>query len=251
MNPKYKRYKSLTDLYLLLNRDIILHPEEYVEKVPGAAAYIRPLLLESSSSEFNLNISNMCYSKNKFNRLKNTYISQDELKRFKEKVKVQTGMSVTFYFNQEKKKQGTTSDNGPCLISIVLTRPDKRSKWDTATLMYRTTQLNRIFAVDMLLVSKFIQELPDNCEIQTVRLFIPQPWQNVTIMPAYLKLFNVREDEIDSDHPYHEKLRMAFKRNFMDPKKLSSYKLVKREQMKYFGLKTWPDLDQDNYHVQE
>lgn len=250
MNVKAKSYNSLSDMFLLLNRDIILHPEEYVSDVPGAAAYIRPLLLSSSSTEFNMNISEMSYGSNKFNRLRNTYISQEAFIEFKEKIKKQKGCSCTFYFNQVKKKQGTTSDNGPCLVAMIFTRPNKKSEWDTVDVIYRSTQLNRIFCVDLLLISKFIDEVPGGAGIKKVRFYIPQPWQSIIILPGYFKTFGVDETDINSDHWYHRKLRNDIKRLYRDPKNVSSYKSVKRAQLNYFGVGEWKPLDQDKYHIQ-
>lgn len=251
MNIKAKSYKSLSDMFLLLNRDIILHPEEYVSDVPGAAAYIRPLLLSSSSTEFNINISDMCYGSNKFKRLRNTYISQEAFIEFKEKLKKQKGCSCTFYFNQHKKKQGTTSDNGPCLVAMIFTRPSKKDNWNTVDVIYRSTQLNRIFCVDLLLISKFIEEIPGGAGIEKVRIYIPQPWQSIPILPGYFKMFGVDETDIDSNHWYHKKIRKDIEKLYSDPNKLSSYKSVKRAQLNYFGVKEWAQLDQDKYHIQD
>lgn len=251
MNIKAKSYNSFTDLFLLLNRDIILHPEEYVGSVQGATAYIRPLLLSSSSAEFNFNISELNYGKNKFNRLRNTYISQEAFIEFKEKFKKQKGSSCTFYFNQTKKKQGTTSDNGPCLIAMVFTRDNRKSEWNTVDVIYRSTQLNRIFCADLLLISKFLEEIPGGVGINKIRFYIPNPWQSTNIIPGYFKTFGVDETDICTEHEYHRSIRNKIKTLYQNPNKLSNYKYVKRAQLNYFGLKTWQRLDQDQYHIQD
>lgn len=170
---------DFTDLFYTLNKDIVNNITDYEEDNTGTNFYIKPLVLKANSYNCDLNLGDFNYSYLKLKNLINNYIDIEELKNFKEHLKNSTGTSLTYYFKTKKPKKGTTTDNGPCLLNIVITRKNRKSIWNRAFIYYRTTEINRRFGADLILFNKFINELPSCCDIKEVFIILPKSYLNI------------------------------------------------------------------------
>ena len=121
------------------------------------------MVLACKSWECNLDLANFGYKKSKWSHLLRTYIDYDELLAFREKIKHISGLSYTYYFKRK------TVNNGSCLIGVVISRTDRKKQWTKINVLYRTTEIQRRFAADLVLIHHFIKELPKECcDIQRV-----------------------------------------------------------------------------------
>lgn len=243
-----RTYKDLDHLFIGINKEFATDPDTMAIKKTSMVIYGKPFYMEADSPRFTLNISKLQYGNMKFNRLKKDYIDQEELKFFKNKIQDQKGLSCTFYFNKRKEKRGASSNNGPCLIAIVLTRESRSSKWEQATVYYRASQINRIFGVDLLLISKFIKELPECCEIKKISIFIPNPFHSISYLPVQEKLFGFTKDDIIGQEN-KERYQGIVNRFYMGQH--SNYAVRNRMQMAYYGERVWKKIDQESLTLED
>ena len=215
----YKSYKDFTDLFNGILNEIVFHIEEYEDGNTGTNYYIKPMILKCFSSNCDLNLGDFNYSLIKMKYLVNKYIDLEQLKEFKNHLENCTGTSLTYYFKLKKPKQGTTTDNGPCLLNVVLTRLSRKSKWNRCFINYRTTEINRRFGADLILFSKFIEELPKCCEIEEIYINLPKAYLNLRYLTTQIPW-----KYLDSDIDMHKKLLKEYRQMSDKGKEYSSYK---------------------------
>lgn len=214
-----KSYKDFTDLFNGILNDIVFNIKEYEDGNTGTNYYIKPMVLKCFSSKCDLNLGDFNYSLIKMKYLVNKYIDLEQLKEFKNHLENCTGTSLTYYFKMKKPKQGTTTDNGPCLLNVVLTRLSRKSKWNRCFINYRTTEINRRFGADLILFSKFIEELPKCCEIEEIYLNLPKAYLNLRYLTTQIPW-----EYLDSEIDMHKKLLKEYHQMSDKGRKHSSYK---------------------------
>ena len=214
-----KSYKDFTDLFKGILNDIVFNIKEYEDGNTGTNYYIKPMILKCFSSKCDLNLGDFNYSLIKMKYLVNKYIDLEQLKEFKNHLENCTGTSLTYYFKMKKPKQGTTTDNGPCLLNVVLTRLSRKSKWNRCFINYRTTEINRRFGADLILFSKFIEELPKCCEIEEIYLNLPKAYLNLRYLTTQIPW-----EYLDSEIDMHKKLLKEYHQMSDKGRKHSSYK---------------------------
>lgn len=214
-----KSYKDFTDLFNGILNDIVFHIKEYEDGNTGTNYYIKPMILQCFSSKCDLNLGDFNYSLIKMKYLVNKYIDLEQLKEFKNHLENCTGTSLTYYFKLKKPKQGTTTDNGPCLLNVVLTRLSRKSKWNRCFINYRTTEINRRFGADLILFSKFIEELPMCCEIEEIYLNLPKAYLNLRYLTTQIPW-----EYLDPDIDMHKKLLKEYHQMSDKGREHSSYK---------------------------
>ena len=214
-----KSYKDFTDLFNGILNEIVFNIKEYEDGNTGTNYYIKPMILKCFSSNCDLNLGDFNYSLIKMKYLVNKYIDLEQLKEFKNHLENCTGTSLTYYFKLKKPKQGTTTDNGPCLLNVVLTRLSRKSKWNRCFINYRTTEINRRFGADLILFSKFIEELPRCCEIEEIYINLPKSYLSLRYLTTQISW-----KYLDSDIDMHKKLLKEYRQMSDKGTEYSSYK---------------------------
>ena len=214
-----KSYKDFTDLFYGILNDITFNIKEFEDGNTGTNYYIKPMVLKCFSINCDLNLGDFNYSLIKMRYLVNKYIDLEELKSFKNHLENCTGTSLTYYFKLKKPKQGTTTDNGPCLLNIVLTRVSRKSKWTRCFINYRTTEINRRFGADLILFSKFIEELPSCCEINEIYMNLPKAYLNLRYLTTQVAIH-----WLDENIDMHKKLLKEYYQMSDKKREHSSYK---------------------------
>ena len=214
-----KSYKDFTDLFYGILNDITFNIKEFEDGNTGTNYYIKPMVLKCFSSNCDLNLGDFNYSLIKMRYLVNKYIDLEELKSFKNHLENCTGTSLTYYFKLKKPKQGTTTDNGPCLLNIVLTRVSRKSKWTRCFINYRTTEINRRFGADLILFSKFIEELTSCCEINEIYMNLPKAYLNLRYLTTQVAIH-----WLDENIDMHKKLLKEYYQMSDKKREPSSYK---------------------------
>lgn len=241
-----KAYKDFTQLFYEINNDIIYHIEEFEDGNTGTNFYIKPMILKCFSSNCDLNLGDFNYSLVKMKYLVNNYIDLEELRIFKNHLINCTGTSLTYYFKLKKPKRGTTTDNGPCLLNIVLTRLSRKSKWNRCFINYRTTEINRRFGADLILFNKFIQELPDICDIEEIYLNLPKAYLNLRYATTQVDI-----DKLDERIDLHKKLLKEYRSMSDVNRKHSSYKSKRKIERILRGKEISEKVDISNYKILE
>lgn len=240
-----REYENFDELFYGLNKEIITNPWDVIDYSRGIQGYVDNVFLKSRTSECSLDLSKFGYKLGKWGHLLRTYIDWEELVKFKEKLAHSSSLSLTYYFKQKK------VNNGSCLIAIVLTRDNRKSVWNKVNVMHRTTEWQRRFAADLVLVHHFINELPwDICDIQEVTFYMAQSYSSGMFINGYFNIFGVSREELDYSHPWIKSLDSNYKRFFQDESQLNSYKALQRMQRLYFGLDTFPSIPIDSLSIE-
>jgi hypothetical protein len=222
-----EKYLDFDDLYHNLNKNILFNPTKYVNYIKGKGAYLYTSFIETINYDCNIDLGELIYSKNKFYKLIKSYLDLKEWDLFKEKLKTTKGNSLTFYFKKDKKQQGTTSDNGPCILSMVFTR--KKDVFDKVFIYYRTTELNRRFGADLVFFHHLLKDLKNITNLNSINFVFPLSYIQLLNIPLTLKLENINIQDI-KDSYFHNMIEKDIN-NILKGEKLSSYKTKRRMQL--------------------
>lgn len=242
---KVRKYNNFDEMFLKLNQEILLHPDEMLDYSTGCLGYMDNVFVACKTYDCNLDLSKFGYAKNKWGHLLRTYINYDKLLEFKQQLVTATGLSLTYNFNQKE------INNGSCLIAIVLTRKDRKKKWTKCNVMYRTTELQRRMAADLCLINRFINELPDCCEIERVIFYMAQSYIHANFINGYFSYFGVGYDELNKDHPWTRSLLNARKANYLSGSRITTYQSMARMQKLCMGITKYDPVPCSKLSIQE
>ena len=233
-----KKCKDFDEMFYKLNRMFLLHPEIVNSMLGGHSGYTEDIIIECKSYNCSIDISRVGYNKNKWGKLLGAYIEYNELLDFYARLNKHSGLSCVFNFKYKKK------NNGSCLVSIVLTRKYFYNKWSAAKVFYRTMEVNRAMAADLVLLNKFFDELPkDLCDIQNVVFFISQCYFDYIHTGAYLDLFNININQLDTSKKPIQRLIFGCNEFFSKDSKISNYYKVRVFQEIALGLTKFKNVD--------
>ncbi len=224
-------YEDFTSMFIELNKELFLNVNKYSIGLTGQRPTLCPLIVTTRNSSFNFDLSKLGYTPAKMTMLINTYVLKDEYKGFSDKLKNTTGTAITFNFNPNKPKKGTSGLNGSCLLSIVLTRANKKA-WTKAFVYYRATEINRRFAADLALLSMWFKEFTP--EIKTITFVLPSSYINVRASATFRSIFCFSWYQLTKGNRVHD-YAIKFKEEVLEGLKNPSYKSVSRMKAVYNG----------------
>lgn len=232
-----KKYKDFDDMFYNLNREFLLHPE-IITNIMSDSGYVENAVIGCKSYKCTLDLSTFGYSKGKWGHLLKTYINYEGLLTFYEKLRTISGISFTYYFNQKK------VNNGSCLISIVLTRKNRNSKWDKMKVFYRVTETQRRMAADLVMLNRFINELPEDiCDVQSVVFFCSQIYCSAKFINGFYDYFGVPREELDYSNQWIRQLGKDYDRYFQPDSRIHSFQTLARMQNLYLGNTKYESID--------
>lgn len=231
-----KKYKNFDDMFLNLNREFLLNPE-IITNVMSDSGYVDNVVIGCKSAKCTLDLSTFGYSKGKWAHLLKTYIDYEHLLNFYDKLRTVSGTSFTFYFNQKK------VNNGSCLISIVLTRKNRNAKWSGMKVFYRVTETQRRMAADLVMLNRFVNELPEDiCGIENIVFFMAQCYCSAKFINGFFDYFGVSRDEMDYSHQWIKQLGKDYDRYFQKDSAIHSFQTLARMQKLYLGIDTYESI---------
>lgn len=242
---KIRKYKNFDDLFFNFNREIIQHPRDMLDYVHSILGYMDNVFIACKSWDCSLDLSDFGYKRNKWGHLLRTYIDYDELKEFYDKLKTSTALSLTFYFKRKK------VNNGSCLIAIVLSRKDRKKNWDKVNVEYRTTEVQRRFAADLVLIHHFIKELPECCDINRVTFYMPQMYISAKVLNGYFDYFQVPYDDLDKDHEWIKTMLRDYELNFTPGSRITTYQSIAKMQKLRLGLEVYDPIPIDSLSIKD
>lgn len=232
-----RQYKDFDDLFMGLVREVLTNPH-ILDYTNGINGFLENVYFHCDSYKCKLNLGAFGYRENKWRSLIGTYVGLEELQTYKEKLRTNRGLSLTFYFNRKK------MHNGSCLIAIVLTRNNRNKPWQKVNVLYRTTEIQRRFAADLVLINRFISELPkDICKIEEVTFYFPIAYISALYINGYYDMFGIPMEDLDDTHPWIRSLIKKYERWFKDPNTPDSpYKAMARMTKMHKGETTYEPL---------
>lgn len=222
-----EKYLDFNDLYHNYNKKILLNSSQYINYVKGRNAYLYTSLIETKNYDCDINLGDLIYTKSKFYKLINSYLDLKEWDIFKEKLKNTKGNSLTFYFKTIKKQSGSSSNNGPCILSMVFIR--EKNTFNKVFIYYRSCEINRRFGADLIFFHHLLKDLKEITNLNSINFVFPLSYVCLYNIHLTLKLENVDMDEI-TDRVFSSFIK-KFRNEVLNSKKLSSYKLCKRMQL--------------------
>lgn len=241
----YREYKDFDDLFLNFNKEVIQNPHlmDYTQNIQG---FIEDVVLVAHSHKCNLNLGDFGYKKEKWGHLLRSYIDYPQLVEFKEKISKIAAMSYTYYFNRKK------ATNGSCLIAAVITRDNRKKPWKHLKILYRVTECQKKLSADLILINRFIEELPkDCCEIEEITFHMSQAYLSGMFINGYFDYFGVPREKLDSKHPWIKTLTSNYNRFFKSPDQLNSYKALQKMQKLYFKMEKFESINIKNLSIVE
>lgn len=242
----YLKYKDFDELFLDINKKIIESPENYIENINWNQCYLPFSIFECDSYNCNIDIGLLGYTENKIKMLIKTYIDFEKYYKFKEHLYTCKGTSLTLYFKNIKPKQGTTGNNGPCIISMVFTKKYRGDKYfSEVNIYYRTTEINRRFYADLCLFYLIMKEMPEDIvKIEKYRIIIPKAFFHTKTILFNLNIFNAN---IDIDNDVTKQIKTHLLRfNSDEP---INYKSHDRIRKKLIGELTYEPVKLDNLYI--
>lgn len=192
----FRRYKDFNEAYLGLNQEILSNPTliEYLNTTMGG---IDNLSLEVESSKCDqIDLGALGYKPNKWDHLVKTYLGPDKLEELKHLGENCGGLSVGFDFLRK------TTHNGACMREIIISRHKRGRPWDTITIVWRTTELQRRWAADLILISRMMELIP-NSDFKKIQLQMATAYQSAMyIIPLVTPVFGMRIEDLDPNHFY-------------------------------------------------
>lgn len=210
-----QKFKDLDEAFYWINRQMLTNPNEYVQYIRGAQGFCEDLIMTVEKPVTTLNLNEYAFDPNsKWNHLIKSYVDPQSYWTFWENLKTVTGTSYQFRFKDKE------TGNGPCLIAIVLTREESRKPFTRAKIIWRTAELQRKFAADMVLIHNFFREVPEECkskiDIQECSLYLAQAFQSWRLIGPLVGLF-CEWEEVDQSHEYGKRVVRNFHMIYEEP----------------------------------
>lgn len=191
------QYKDFNEAFMKINQSILLDPNKFIDDLATTMGLINQgLFMEIESSKCDrINLGALGYKKQKWSHLVRTYIGDrvKELKGFGLNIK---GLSAGFDFN----RKGT--GNGSCLREILISRNKRGKPWNTITVVWRTTELQRRWAADLIFIHRIMELIP-NSEFTKINLYMSTAYQSAMyIIPLVGPVFKLKIEDLDPQHFY-------------------------------------------------
>ena len=188
-----KEYNSLDEVLTKGIKELLLEEPSNFSSISGMNGYIQDLFITAKTLDCSIDLGSYLYTRNKWSQLLKLYVDKEELEKFADILKTSKSYSQTFYFKQKPRSVG--HGNGSCLISMVVTRPNRNQKFNRAVIMYRTTVLSKQFVCDLVLLNKLANYLNENtdgqCSIEEASLYAPWASIHAFQLALYCKNFKI------------------------------------------------------------
>lgn len=224
---KSRKYKNFDEALYELGREVLYKPYEMVDYTNSHSAFIEDLVITVKSIDCTIDIGEFGYKKNKWTLVTKSCINKKKLKQFYEKLKSSSHDACTFTFPED--------DTIP-LISVMLTRHDKRQKWNKCVVFMKQVDIQRVLAVYMVFISVFLRELPDYCKVKEVTIHIGEGNICSYFVNGLLDYYDTGLEELDSSHPFIRDCISIRNTLFKNKNQLSKYQTVRIMQQMKFGM---------------
>lgn len=226
----YREYKDFNEAFFQFNQEILRNPQ-LLDAMCNTMGGLHQVIMEIASPKCDqIDLGALGYQEGKWTSLVRTYLGSkvEDLKTLGEGI---TGLSYTFDFLRKK------SHNGSCMTSIDISRDRRKTPWNTLTVKWRTTELQRRWGADLILVARMSELIP-NSKFTRFQFQMTSAYQSAQyIVPLVTPVFGVDWSEIKPNHPY-TRLMLRRKELYYDPdvlphNMLSSAKRVIELHKKY------------------
>ena len=246
----YLAYKDLDDLYYNFSRLPFNERNrygQYMFDVTDTTTWLQDVVLEVGSEHCTLDMSLLNYTMVKWSTLLGKYIDLEEYLRFKEILKTGTKKSITFNFKIHEYNRPA------CLISMVITRLNHNKPWKEMKVHYRSTEIFKKFAVDLILFNRLVTELNQDCgcEIDKITLFIPLLFYRADFLAELLDSGYFTQEEFRKiDERFARKVMGYYDRYYTKGATLANYHTIQRKQKLKARSKSLPRIPIESLSIE-
>lgn len=204
----YREYNDFNEAFFSFNSEILRNPQ-LVECLCGTMGGFHQIIMEVKSPKCDqIDLGALGYKDGKWSNLVNTYLG-DKVNQLRTLGKGVSGLSYSFDFLRKK------SHNGSCMVSIDISRDRRKKPWDTLTVKWRTTELQRRWGADLILIARMAELIP-NSNFKRFQFQMTSAYQSAQyIIPLVTPVFGVKWKEIKPVCPY-SKLMLRRKELYYD-----------------------------------
>lgn len=224
-----RSYKNFDEMFYKINREFLLHPELF-DYVRSAIGYKEDVTLCANNFDCSLNIGDFGYRLNKWTSYSKQMVDTDKFKAFKEEIEITNSTCIMFDFGCKDS-----------MLCVIFKRHDMRSRFKTCDVYFKSAELFRHFAVDLVLLSVFLKSVP-NINLKEINIHISQTFISATYLNAFIDYFDLGVEELNQDHAFVKALVNAKKKYFSDKDNLSNYESLLRMQKLYFEMYEVPNI---------
>lgn len=232
----YLKYKDFDETYQKLTRFPLQEIKDETVFEIGASQYISDLIVETESFEIKgplNNLGNLNYTKMKWNVLLKKYIDNDSYFSLKKRLVESKHKTLTFNFNihvGDSSTRDQTKNKDSCLICLVFGRNKTSGPWTRASVTWRSSEIFQKFAVDLMLLNRMFNDLP-NLDLKNIFLHFAQCfWSSFKLCELIdSPLFSVEEFK-NSKTFLGKKLFDHYIRYYGEGAKLSNFHAIRRKQ---------------------
>ena len=191
------RFRNFNEAYYETNR-LLLQKPQHIDYLNSTMGWLDNLFISCKSTQCDkINLGALGYKRGKWTRLVKTYLGDKKVEEIRNLGVGSTGLSAGFDFLRK------TSGNGACMLGIVISRPRRgKHKWSKATIMWRTTELQRRWAADLILIHRILELIP-NSDFKQIDLYMATAYQSAMyIIPILEPVFNIKSKDLDPNHSY-------------------------------------------------
>lgn len=224
---KSRKYKNFDEALYELGREIMYKPYEMVDYTASHTAFVEDLILTIQSTICTIDIGEFGYKKNKWTLVTKSCVNKKKIKKFYEKLKTTKYDACVYMFED---------DDAVPLLSVMLTRHDKRQKWNKCVVYMKQVDLQRMLAVYMVFISVFLRELPECCKIKEVTIHIGEGTVCSYFVNGLLDYYDLGLEELDNSHPFIKDCCSIKNTLFKNKNQLSKFQTVRTMQQMKFGM---------------
>lgn len=206
------KYKNFNEAYYETNRLLLKEPShiEYLNITMGS---LDNLFIRCESTQCDkIDLGALGYTKGKWTHLLGTYLGAAKVKELRNLGVRVTGLSVGFDFLRK------STGNGACMLGMVLSRERRKTPWTRATIVWRTTELQRRWAADLILIHRMLELIP-NANFKHIDLCMLTAYQSAMyVIPLLEPVFNIKPEELDPDHFYTKVILTRMDKYFIPDK---------------------------------
>lgn len=224
-------FEDFNQAYKEVNKAFLADPHAHIDYIRGAQGLSEDIIIKVKNPTCNISLEKVGYSSgHKWSTLVKTYIDYEELLYFKDQMNVIKGLSWTYRFKSKKK------NNGGCLIAITLTRTDSNEPFQRAKVIWRTSELQRRWLADLILLDRFFDFIGFQPEETT--LYLCQGYQSWLHVGPLMFIYEVEPEDLDLSHEFTRRVYESYHRVYADPNRPpAKYSPTLRMQKFYWNKK--------------
>jgi len=232
----YLKYKDFTELYYELTRFPLTDPTSDDFFTIGSSQYVNNLVIETDSHELigsASDLGNFNYTISKWKILLNKYIDNNDYENLKTRLQWSSAKTLTFNFKIHiglPTDKDQTKNRDSCIIALVFSRNGNSGKWTHANIFWRVAEIYQKFAVDLMLLNRMFNELP-NLDLKHYSLHLAQPFWSVFKLCELIDsdLFTIDEFK-NSESFIGRKIYSNYNRYYGPDAELSNFHAIRRKQ---------------------